>query len=264
MLKAVVLVSTGLLVLTPVKVTEPRLATVAAVFDSQPFWSTIPSTKPGAPYAWDRSGPDKVLYENVAAHPVPAYTNTFRDGAVPPTNMAGTTVFQSIEPVLGADLLSITLDIDAFAPNMRCEIAEANLTSPYAHMTAQLRSATCSEPGSHVLDNSYKLCEANCPAEISYNIWRVNCSQGPIADHSGSIPLRIVDENSLDDMRFAMLVSNLTFQRYDKTDNNTSTEATPRDTAAVICKVDYTMHKSMVTQNLTGGMNQAITTDSMP
>ena len=259
-LKAIVLVSTGLLVLTPVKIAEPQLITVSAAFDSQPFWDTIP----GAPYAWDRSGPDRVLYTNVSAHPVPSYLNTFREGAAPLTNMAGNTVFQSIDPVQGTGLLSVTVDVDAFTPNMECEVAHADFSSRFGNMKAQLKSATCSEPGGHIVYDSYKLCETECTDETSYNIWRVNCSQGPIADPSNIAPLRIVDEHTLDDMRFAMLVSDLKFERYHSTGANTSTEAIPIDTAAVICKVDYTIYKSLATQNMTGGMNQVITTKPMP
>ena len=260
MLKAIVLVSTGLLVLTPVKTTEPQLITVSTAFDSQPFWDTIP----GAPYAWDRSGPDRVLYTNVSAHPVPSYLNTFREGAAPLANMAGSTVFQSIDPIQGNDPLSVAVDVDAFTPDMECEIAQADFSSRYASMKAQFKSATCSEPGGHILYDAYKLCEAECTDEISFNIWRVNCSQGPIADPSNMVPLRIVDEHTSDDMRFAMLVSDLAFERYHSTGANTSTKVTPKDTAAVICKADYKMYNSLVTQNLTGGMNQAITTEPMP
>jgi hypothetical protein len=232
-LKAVVLVSTGLLVLTPVKVTEPQLITIAAAFDSQPFWDTIP----GAPYAWDRSGPDsRRLYDNVSAQPIPFYLNTFREGAVPPANMAGSTVFQSIDRLGGTGLLSITVDVDAFVPNMTCETAQADLGSPYQYgnLAAQLKSATCSEPGGHMLDNSYLLSCPDCPDAISYNIWRVNCSQGPIADNSSTVPLRYVYEHTLDDMRFAILVSNLTLEQHNGTGGNTMTAITPQATAAVV------------------------------
>jgi hypothetical protein len=259
-LKAIVLVSTGLLVLTPVEVTEQRLVTVAAVFDSEPFWSTIP----GAPYAWDRSGPDsRKLYNNVSAYPIPSYLNTFREDAVPIANMAGSTVFQSIDRLSGAGVLSLTVDVDAFVPNMTCETAQADLGSryQYGNLQAQLKSATCSEPGGHMLDNSYLLSCPDCPNAISYNIWRVNCSQGPIDDNSSTVPLKFVDEHTTDDMRFAMLVSNLTLEREN---NNISTKIIPQATAAVICKADYVMYNSLVTQNLTSGTNQATTTQSIP
>jgi len=261
-LKAVVLVSTGLLVLTPVKVTEPQSITITAAFDSQPFWDTIP----GAPYAWDRSGPDsRMLYSNVSAHPIPSYLNTFREGAVPSANMAGSTVFQSIDRLGGTGLLSITVEVDAFVPNMTCENAQADLSmrSQYANPAAQLKSATCSEPGGHMFDNSYLLSCPDCPDAISYNIWRVNCSQGPIADNSSTRPLRYVDEHSLDDMRFAILVSNLTLEQHNIS-GNMLTAAKPQATAAVICKADYTMYKSLVTRNLTSGTNRVITTEPMP
>lgn len=169
--------------------------------------------------------------------------------------------------------------------NIQCEVAKPaikglNNGERGSDLTVQLDSATCSVGG----DNQTTLevttrspqCTRSCEEErslsdcigctewISYNFWRVNCFQESTIDYDSLAGASSLDNNNiLDadlsyDFRFAMLVSNLTIA---PTKNNDSAQTpTAHQTAAVICKIDYSLQASLVTQNLLENTTQVDTT----
>lgn len=68
-------VTTYLLVLTPVAVTEPRNVTLTTAFDSASFWKTVPAD---AFYVDMSLGLDRGGYSNISAHSVRSYLKTLQ------------------------------------------------------------------------------------------------------------------------------------------------------------------------------------------
>lgn len=257
-LKIVVLSSTGLLVLKPVPITERRDIVLSTAFDSEYFWDTLPqedyilTNRLGAP----------VIYPNVSSHPVHSYLNTL---AVDAGNLAGEEVFQTIQPLSVSGFQDISTRVQSFVPNINCEVADSTVVGPttdyvfelyeYRKPHAQLNGTSCLGAEEMYFPVAMPLCKGPCPSVISYNLWKLNCSKDATLH---SLQESVLNVDTPYDLRFAMLVSNLTFDTV--LDNLTDTEArnasdylpsipVPHQSAAVVCKIDYSMHESDITKH---------------
>lgn len=270
-LKLVILISTGLLVLAPVLITETISVNLISAFDSDSFWSTVP--KEFYAVALDHSG--EYTYRDISAHAVHSFLNTLKEDSAKPADIANNVVFQSIVPEAEMNLSSISVKVDSFVPKIACEVAHptvANLGYDgwLSDLKVQLDSTTCSVGGNNqttleVITRSPQCSDGcakdqwvsrncyGCTQWTSFNFWRVNCSQEPDIDYNqfpGATDLlayNILDANLSYDFRFAMMVSNLTFEPIES--GLSTNKPIAHQTAAVICDIDYSMQSSLVTQN---------------
>ena len=118
LLKIVVLISTGLLVLTPVTITEQRDIILTTAFNSSYFWDTLPDEE----YILSGNIDGAVLYPNISSHPVHSYLNTLTNASS--GHLAGNEVFQTIEPFSEPGLKNISTNVFSFMPDISCEIAD--------------------------------------------------------------------------------------------------------------------------------------------
>lgn len=245
-LKVIILLSTGLLVLVPVSLTESYPVTLTTAFDGDHFWSTI-----GGVESVNNGDNDKI--SSLTAH---AYLRFLRDNT---TNTAGITnnvVFQSIEPVHQFGLRSISADVDAFVPDVSCEITNSTFRmrslsdvpiysgSPSASLSVQLDTHTCSVGTPHQI--TVKI-SSNAP--VVYEVWEVSCSEASATGDGHA-----TEANRPYDIRWAMLVSNISNLSSDsdraashKTDSQD--RVVPSQTAGVLCKIDYSMRRSTLLQD---------------
>lgn len=244
-LKAIILLSTGLLVSTPVTVTESSPVKLTSTFSGAQFWDTGPDHFQSV----GTGGYAVAAYSNISAQPVHAYLGGLREENVMPAGIANNMAFQTFDTVAVPGLRSLSADVAVFVPNISCEIARPTTRHlAKVSMAVQLNSATCSIEGEHQdrldLQTSDSLCTDECMSFVSFNLWRVNCSQAD--DIFSDTP---IDVNFPYDFRFALLVGNVTLDPrvYDKEfPNRIFRKPTMHQVAAVICKVDYTMHRSTV------------------
>ena len=294
-MKLIILFSTGLLVLTPTTVTGLQNITLTTAFAADAFWNTVHSNGTiRADSAYART------YIGVSAEPVYAYVKLLIDQSHEPYSsvLANTMVFQSFEPEETTELLSIITEVDAFVPNISCEIAQttfrqlsddddddnndeddpdsdsdsdadpdsddddlavrqlsdanfADFQSPDRNLAVRLNSTTCSVGAENqtqlALQGNPVYCPNDtCPSSfIQYYFWRVNCSE--VDD---SLSDTTIDINTPYDFRFALLVGNYTLETRTE-DGNPLTESVPRETAAVICKIEYSMVKANIDYSMT-------------
>ena len=262
-LKMIVLFSTGLLVLTPVSITEQRDIILNTAFNSQYFWDTLPDEE----YILSNTLDGAVVYPNISSHPVHSYLNTLTGATASSGHMAGNEVFQTIEALSEPGLTTISTSVFSFMPNVSCETVDPTAFGPtkeptydfdlYAHRPprAWLNSTSCVGAEDLYFSLERPLCKGPCPSVISYNLWKINCSEGATLFSTQKSTL---DVDTPYDLRFAMLVSNLTFDAI--LDNLTDPDAknasdylpsipVTHQTAAVICKIDYSMHESAITRH---------------
>ena len=262
-LKAVVLVSTGLLVLAPVSVTEPHAMTLTTAFDDEGFWEAgrergeivyTPSTQMDTTHAWLRTLSQQALDNE-----------NHRD-------LVAAQSFELTSPDLAHGLVSISADIDSFRANMSCEIAKPTFRIPAAgDLVVQLESSSCAVGQRYQsnLDFSSSLprsCNASCPTYFASNVWQVNCSE---VDNSSAVvnPLRNIDTPH--DLRMAMLVANmenlnLTYEPNVGRESQSHNQLIPDQAAAVICRFDYSMHRSAVLRNLMSGTTTSTYITTLP
>jgi hypothetical protein len=246
-MKLIILFSTGLLVLTPTAVTRPQPMTFTTNFSTDEFWKTVPEG--GIILA---NNEELATYSNISAGPVHAYIKVLEDEGRDYNTSLYNTVLQSLESQETAGLLSVTTEVDAFIPNISCEIARPTFrTYGDGSLAVRLDSSTCSVGAEHQtaleLQESWELCHTDpCPPfSVRYNFWRANCSE---VDNSSFSTM--IDINTPYDFRFALLVGNYTTESsFSEEDNITLYRAVPHETAAVICKIDYSMSKATILQN---------------
>ena len=94
-LKIVVLVSTGLLVLTPVSITEQHQVALTTEFDGHHFWDNVigNSYGPRNVSGFQLAGWTESPYLNVSKLPVHAYINSLKEGSTSIVDMLGSIVF---------------------------------------------------------------------------------------------------------------------------------------------------------------------------
>lgn len=270
-LKVIILLSTGLLIHTPVQSAGPWPVTLNAKFDTESFWNTEPDSS----YSMDVYLSLGVPYPNISSHPVHSYLKLLKDreiGSV--AGMVDDMIYQPFTPLPGSQLQDVSVEVDLFQPNISCEIAKltpfTEEVSSYklsGDFVAQLDSPTCSvgakdRMASYGLlsidtstNNDSESCGGNCSSWLAPHLWVVNCSR---VDNDTS--LMTLDVETPWDFRFALLVVNFTLgpsflvpNPSSKIKNGTLVKSNPKlhQTAAVICDVGYTMHRSMVFNDLT-------------
>ncbi|GAB1731874.1 hypothetical protein NU195Hw_Modified_347t1 [Hortaea werneckii] len=239
-LKAIILLSTGLLVLTPVQTANEVPVTLTTAFEKlEPrFGSLPPPYENGNDY---RLGPSF----NFTTDSVYEYVKTLRERGDSP-GILKNIVHQSFETDTDAELQTISMDVDAFMPNTSCEIAEPTFfISRDSLLSVILKSKTCSsaqlgfstDPG----------CLHKCPGNTTAKQWwRMDCSSmKTFANGSSS------GAHTLGDYRTGLLMSDMSHLNIDqffstKSDGELPHEFTPRKAAAVICKTHYTMQVATV------------------
>jgi hypothetical protein len=250
-MKLIILFSTGLLVLTPTMVTRPQPITLTTSFAMDEFWKTVPES------GTVRVGVDELpTYSNVSAGSVHAYVKALEDEGRGGNISLNDMVFQSFEIQGIPGLLGVTTEVDAFVPNISCEIARPTFRMlPDDNLLVRLDSTTCSVGSEHQTSLELTWSWNDCPTDpcppfaIKYNFWRVNCSE---VDSSSS--LTTIDIATLYDFRFALLVGNYTTEPFfSEKANRTFHKPIPHETAAVICKVDYSMNNATILRDSKDG-----------
>jgi hypothetical protein len=244
-MKLIILFSTGLLVLTPTVVTTSQPITLTTSFATDDFWKTVPEG--GNVYA---NNLVVSTYSNVSAESVHAYLKVLEsqghDYNIPPNDM----VLQSFEAQGTTDLLSVVTEVNAFVPNISCEIAQSTFRRlSGGDLAVRLDSTTCSVGAEHqtplemIWSYNFFCRNDKCsPPVVQYDFWRVNCSE---VDSSSSVTT--IDVNTPYDFRFALLVGNYTMETFfSEADNSTQYRAVAQEAAAVICKIDYSMNNATI------------------
>jgi hypothetical protein len=250
-IKAVTIFSTGLLTLTPVSVTDTYPIALTTSFDSGLIWDTVTtdSILPGTDTKSNVASLFKTipLYQHVPESPVHAYVKSLREGAKNNTmGILDTVAFQTFDFSPEPGLLSISVDVEAFFPEVSCEVAKPTLIMrPNDKLVVQLDSDTCSAGAQYQSEIEVRLPWPQ--TEIVYNMWRVNCSE-----RNAEEKYTLFDAHTLYDFRFAMLIGDLNHLNltYNDKDGSHNTLVAP-NTAAVICKMDYAMHLATVLQDFT-------------
>lgn len=198
-------------------------------------------------------------YSDMFTLPVHAYVKSLHGDVDGTAGIVDHLVFQSVEELgFECSSVNISVDVDAFVPNISCEIATVTPRLSYANDFAfRLDTATCSVGAENqtriwVWDCGGK----KCSDEREYVFTGVDCTkQGSFRNQS------ILDDDKSKDLRWAMLVSklsplNLTYSsnasaRYDRTlnrDDKPINVSTASRTAAVICKTEYSMNRATLQQ----------------
>jgi hypothetical protein len=248
-LKLVILFSTGLLVLRPTLVSRRHPITLTTGFATDRFWNFVHPNEGGT-----------AIYSNVSTEPVYAYINSLKDQGDNYNISLNNMVFQSFEPNEMTESLSITTEVDAFVPNISCEIAQYSFRAYLEdELVVRLDSTTCSVGAEHQTILKMEGYNLECrndtcpPFVIQYNFWRVNCSD------VGDAGTGSETDYTPHDYRFALLVSNSTIETVvfvESNYNHTEHLAIPHETAAVICKIDYSMNKATIVHDTKDGSNQ--------
>lgn len=269
-LKVIILLSAGLLILTPVQSTRPWPVTLNTRFDTKSFWDAVPDDS----YEMNGGSGLEASYPNISSHPVYSYLKSLKgqdSGSV--AGLVDDMVFQSFTPLPGPQLHDVSTEVDLFKPNISCEIAKLTTftkeVSAYklsGDFMAQLEAPTCfvgaEDPkASYALlpintatNNDSESCGGNCSSWLNTHLWMVNCSK--VGNDTSVMPLNA--ETSWD-LRFALLVVNFTLgpsilipNPSSKFRNSSLVKSNPElhQTAAVICDVQYSMQRSMVLNNL--------------
>lgn len=206
-LKVVILLSTGLLILTPTQFSRPRIVTIDTAFDTGAFWNTIPDDDYLMPARTDPQflGP----YPNISADSVYSFVQTLKGQSMAVPGVAENTVHASFSGPTTANMISLSAEVDVFAPEITCEVAQPTIRVERSGLTPRLTTATCSVGSEHqnrldLHDVSNGSCQKNCTHWLALDMWRVNCSE---IDNTSSIhPL---DVDTPYDFRFAFMVSSV-------------------------------------------------------
>ena len=241
LLKALILLSTGLLILAPVTVTESSPVTLTRKFDSAPFWATVPA---GASVRINSDGQPSASYSNVSGASAHVYLQSLNNDASEKTSIADGIVFETFEAAAAADLATVSANVSVFVPEVSCEIAQPTTQMLGAiGMTVQLDSDTCSVGAEHQDRISVKVtndsCADDCMSFVTYNLWRVNCSSTQNYSSTSSIDVNTPCNVSLEPLAYD------DFMGYE------IRKPVMQQTTSVICSADYTMHESTVRHNIT-------------
>lgn len=279
-MKLIILLSTGLLTLTPTTMTGLQGITLTTAFGADAFWNTIHSNGTLSDIGF--SSAYTQTYSGVSAEPVYAYVKLLTDQSHGPdySVSANNMVFQSFEPQETTELLSVVTEVDAFVPNVSCEITKTafrQLSNDFDpdddddndsddsdgfssdnYLAVRLNSTTCSVGAEHqtslVLQNNPVYCPNNTcpPSSVRYDFWRVNCSE--LAESSS---YTTIDVNTPYDFQFALLVSNSTINAFFSEEGATTVhEAVPPEAAAVICEIDYSVARATILRDMINGSVQ--------
>ena len=275
-LKVIILLSTGLLILTPVHLTGPESVIVQTMFNTESFWGTVPDST----YFLDPGPTPNGAYPNISSQPVYEYLRSLeKQDAGPVADLVDNMVYQSFTPSSRPQLRNVSVEVDVFRPDISCEIANLTTFKINGYLAAQLDSPTCSVGAKDRVTPSISLdidtsrnnvsesCDTNCSSWLAPHFWMVNCSKADSVDDSASQML--IDAETPWDLRFALLVVNFTLGQPVKVPMPSSgsfvLEPNPElhQTAAVICNVDYSMHKSTILEDLANGNVSVGTLSSM-
>ncbi|KAM0706042.1 hypothetical protein Q7P35_007402 [Cladosporium inversicolor] len=257
-LKIVILLSTGLLVLAPVSIDEARNVTLVTAFDTQSFRSQVPDI---ADVPFITSAPVNA-FSDMFTLPVHAYIKSLQGGGNGTVGMMDNIVFQSIDgQAFDPTLVSISVDVDAFVPNISCEIATATPRLAYNNdFHYQLDTPTCSVGAVNQTEIwAFDCGGEQCKDGREYEFTRVDCLETDVAQSENAL-----DDNAPKDIRWAMVVSNLSplnlrystnaSARWDLTlnrDDKPLNISTSSLVSAVICKTGYSMQRATLLQNAT-------------
>lgn len=270
LIKIVMVASTGMLILSPVSLAETRPVALITAFDGGIIWDTGTILKKPGGYAVSSDNKDFNPYVGISESSVNAYVKSLSDrtsrSAEASRNLLDDSTFQTFETRAGPEKLarklqSISTDVEAFVPNVSCEIAKPTLRLQrndenheihHRELLAQLESTTCSVgadfqtkivlglklgPGAWLVNELF--------SGPTYQLWRVNCSE---VDVTGSLT-NVFDANTPYDFRFALLVSPKTVEPVYIPNDTSHTPVDAPDAAAVICKIDYTMYRSTLSHD---------------
>ncbi|KAI1738036.1 hypothetical protein F4680DRAFT_467806 [Xylaria scruposa] len=267
LLKFAMLLSTVLLVRvsTPGSCILP--VAITSKFNGLDFWNTVLSHtengigEVGLFYDYSRAYADWDGPELISA-----YQGIISNQVQEPLGLQGDIVFQNFDiPPVTKNLTQISVTVGAFVPNITCEASALTFKDVFddeqGYTAIALDSPTCSV--GHVADTlEVWSCGASCVFySQTFSIKRVNCSEA--ADAEGLLKESVlvpIDKYTSYDLRFALIAINFTNITGVTNFDNNGTEnsywtATHNETAAVICKFDYSF------QNITSTLD--IATDSV-
>jgi hypothetical protein len=266
MLKIIILLSTGLLILTPVHLTGPQPVIIQTIFNAESFWDTVPDST----YYLEPGPTPNGAYLNISSQPVYEYLRSLeKQDAESVTDLVDNMVYQSFTPTSGSLLRDVSVEVDVFRPDISCEIANVTTFELNGYLAAQLDSATCSVGAADQVNPSNSLdidttkhnvsdaCGADCSSWLTPHFWMVNCSKPDTVDNTDT--QMFIDAETSWDLRFALLVVNFTLGPPVTlplpSSNSFALLPNPElhQTAAVICNVDYSMHKSTILEDPTNG-----------
>ncbi|KAI1361714.1 hypothetical protein F5Y08DRAFT_11538 [Xylaria arbuscula] len=234
LLKAIIVVSTTLLISSPIAIRNETSITLDSKFDGSEFLQnlkTIPVAPVGTTIGEAYPYP---VYLDITVEPVHRLLGILNDELQPPYEILNDTVIQAMHLTKPQpDIMSVSAMVDTFMPNISCESATAILTletSDRWPTIVALDSDTCSTTESTALKR-FSVCGklGKCP---EYRMAIVNCSE-PQSQPSSSES--IIDSESVPDSRYVLLSINTTtdISKFTRDDHNT------RRPTAIICKNGY-------------------------
>ncbi|SMR54528.1 unnamed protein product [Zymoseptoria tritici ST99CH_3D1] len=242
-LKLLVVFSTGLLVLTPTPVSRMYPVTLTTRFDESPFWDTMTPTEYRL-FSGDRRVP---AYDNISSLPVHSYLGTLDGEHKFPSGTQDGKAFQAFQLIHPEDIADdFSTHVDVFNPNITCEIADVtwNNTQGFGMSSVQLKSATClvGSADQTPVDAHGDSCRpSECQDhQIQYYFNRVNCSETVEPPSETYI---LLDKDTPYDLRYAIIVTNMTYEIPSGANDSSSVYPTPRETTAILCSVNYSIDK---------------------
>ncbi|PIA97501.1 hypothetical protein CB0940_05286 [Cercospora beticola] len=255
-LKLIVLFSTGLFVLKPTILQDTRSIKLSTSFDGKEFWNYV-QFEP----IFDEKEP---IYRAVGASCVQTYYGILRGDVETPKTVVELRTFQCFELDDDTAVRTVSTEVDVFEPQISCEIAEPDLTKEQDHQNIALRSETCSVGFEHQdkirfdYEKTTRVCESKaCKDPHFIYVWeRVNCSnvgmRGEYVEDFG------LDASTIDNLRYALVTGTVTSRL--ASGQEVEQEAGAKQptynvilheplSAAVICKVDYTISRANVTHD---------------
>jgi hypothetical protein len=230
LLKLIILLSTGLLVLSPTLIDGQTPITLTTRFDPNAVQLTTAQDL-GLYY-------DSPIYRNLSGLPLQTYAGMLEGNVSDPVGTLGVQAFQSFALPSNTPANNVTAVVDVFNPRVSCEIAKTTLSAD--SLSVQLESSTCPlGPPRHPINAYWNDCGGCAPQRIEYDFMRVNCSGNAHQNLSAKVNL---DATVSFDLRYALVVHNVTY----KPINYSASARTVQKTSAVICKIDYSIDRSNV------------------
>jgi hypothetical protein len=204
------------------------------------------------------------IYRNVSIAPVHAYVRTLREETANAVGMIDCIACQSFEPADTHGLDSISANVESFTPKVTCELANATWRPSPGHAPVfQLDSQTCSVGPA---DQSPLKLSIGQGQTVAHGLSRVNCSEP-----DGMEKWSVLTAQTPYDYRFAVVVGdvshlNLTIVGDSNPDFNSEPldKLIPQQTTAVICKTDYSIHRSVVMQDFTSSVISLQQLETLP
>ncbi|KAI1750940.1 hypothetical protein F4782DRAFT_507331 [Xylaria castorea] len=244
LLKAAVVASTALLIASPTSSTQPVSVNITTKFDISRLWKTVHGTADNQPQLFvgddgDNSIGTGYIYDSTA--PVYVASGILAGKLQYPIGTQNDVAFPLFEyNAVDKNTVMVTAEVNAFVPNVSCELATVSPEDRYGYSSWTLKSPSCAAgyyaPTINLLDPHSS---ERVPREVVNFRKRINCSEDSTIAISNVPSLARLDKQHPNDLRIGFIVVNFTNGLGDL-----------EDTPAVLCRVDYFMKPIKLTKHI--------------